>query len=99
MTIVWRGAGILVPILFVGSGLLMSIWYDNPTLGNGPYLAWTSMISGILCLLLGLATLPGKTTDEETGQVVSKKKHDFFFLPIIVWAILLLGLGIYNMIG
>lgn len=99
MTIVWRGVGILVPIAFFASAGIASFWFDDHRFGNLPYVGWSCIGAAIFCLLVGLATLPGKTTDPNTGAVVSKKKHDFFFLPIIVWAIILGGLGAYLLLG
>jgi len=91
MTLVWRGAGIVVPIIFLISAFIMSRFEENYMQGFGK----SGLIAGGVLILIGLLTLPGKVLDEGSGQMVSKKKHDFFFLPIIVWGVLLTGVGAY----
>lgn len=91
MTLVWRGAGIVVPVIFIATAFIISRWEENSMKG-----IWQSCLAaGILLAVIGAFTLPGKVMDRGTGQMVSKKKHDFFFLPIIVWGILLTAAGVY----
>lgn len=99
MTIIWRGAGIIVPLAFVGAGALASLWFDDATLGNLSYIGWVCLGTAAISLVVGLATFPGKKKDPATGILVSKKKHDFFFLPIIIWAIVFAGLSIFLLCG
>lgn len=94
MTIVWRGAGILVPIAFVASIATMNSWYKGTSAGDAP-IAWALFWAALICLPLGLLTLPGKKTDPDTGVKVARRKHDFFFIPIIVWGLLFVGGSIY----
>jgi len=93
ISIVWRGAGILVPILFFASGFIMSYWYDDVTLGNTEYLKWTLLWPGILLTLIGLFVLPIEK-DPETGKTKYAGNHDLFWIPMIVWGILFLGLSV-----
>jgi hypothetical protein len=87
--------GIIVPIIFLVTGFLYSWISGDPdkTLGNPTMLAWTSMISGILLTLIGLGAL-NITTQDAQGNT-KRAKHDFFYIPVIVWGLLLGGLSIY----
>ncbi len=91
MTIVWRGAGILVPVVALATAFIVSRSESDAFKGLG----LSSLIAGAILLIIGFFTLPGKKTDPATGEVTLKKKHDFFFLPIIGWGILLLLGGVY----
>lgn len=89
--------GIIVLVMLVIVGLITCFFYDGfetKIFGNTSYLGWVLLISGILLSLIGLGTWGG---DEETGPDgrVYKKKHDFFWIPILIWGILFLGIGIY----
>lgn len=95
MTFIWRGIGILVPIVFFAIAAVASIWIEDRTLGNSAYVGWTSLGAAVILLIIGLTTLPGTTTDTNTGALVPKKKHDFFFVPIIVWALIFGGVSVY----
>lgn len=89
--------GIAVPIVFFITGLLVS-WIsgdDDARLGNPTFIGWTSLFSGIVILLLGLALLGG--SEDENGNKV-RKKHDFFWIPVFVWGVVLLGLSIYLLV-
>lgn len=93
ISIVWRGAGILVPILFILSGFITSYWYEDVTLGNTEYMKWTLLWPGILLTLIGLFLLP-IGTDEETGKKKYVGNHDLFWIPMVVWGILFLSFSI-----
>ncbi|MCD6068141.1 MAG: hypothetical protein K0S33_2967 [Bacteroidetes bacterium] len=87
MLFVWRGIGIAVPIVFFLIGWIVSYWFKDTTLGNGTYIGWVCLYSAIVCLLLGAAALGmGKSETNENGTSAPKKKHDFFFVPVIFWA-------------
>src|SRR5688572_17399708 len=87
MTIVfiWRGFGLVVPIVFGICAWIVSYWYEDPRLGNASYMGWTMFYTSIVLLLPGLALFADK--DEEDGR---KRYHDFMFVPILFWS---LGLG------
>ena len=95
MPLIWRGMGIIVPIIFFVTGLLYSLISGDPDkrLGNTDMIAWTSMISGILLTLIGFGAL-GMTNKDAQGNE-KRASHDFFFIPIIVWGVLLGILSIY----
>lgn len=86
--------GIAVPIVFFITGLIVSWVSGDPDtrIGNPRFIGWTSLFSGIVIFLLGLALLGGGT--DEQGNAV-KKKHDFFWIPVFVWGLLLGGLSVY----
>jgi hypothetical protein len=97
--LVWRGFGIIVPIVFVLTGLLVS-WLSgdkDATLGNANFIGWTSLWSGIVLTLIGLPLLSGTEEKDDQGNVY-KKKHDFFWIPVIVWGVVLGGLSAYLLI-
>jgi hypothetical protein len=89
--------GIVVPIVFFVTGWIVSFWFKDTTLGNPDFIGWTSMYSAIVLALAGLAALGMSDTEDEAGNKV-KKKHDFFFIPIIVWALVLGGLSLYLLV-
>lgn len=91
MTFVWRGAGIVVPVITFLCALLIAKNTEDTNCG----IRSAGLISGAILTMIGIFTLPGKTTLPETGEVVKKKKHDFFFIPIIARGILLLIAGVY----
>ncbi len=94
MTLVWRGAGILVPLIALATALIIAKSTDMESLKG---VGLSGIIAGAALLLIGYFTMPGKVLDPETGEKVSKKKHDFFFIPIIVWGALLVIAGVYLM--
>jgi hypothetical protein len=97
--IIWRGLGILVPIVFVITGLLVSWISGDPDtrLGNPSFLGWTALFSGIVIFLLGLGLAGGGDDKDEQGNPI-KKKHDFFWIPVFVWG-LVLGLSSIYFLG
>ncbi|MBK9452211.1 MAG: hypothetical protein IPN95_22875 [Bacteroidetes bacterium] len=95
--LIWRGMGIAVPIIFFLTGLIVKWVSGDPDtrIGNPNFIGWTSLFSGIVILLLGLALL-GSSEDENGNKV--KKKHDFFWIPVFVWGLLLGVLSIYLLV-
>ncbi len=85
MLFVWRGFGLIVPIVFFICAWIVSYWYDDTRLGNASFMGWSCFYTAIVLLLPGLAML---FTDPDEDGV--KRKHDFFFVPVLFWAI---GLG------
>jgi hypothetical protein len=96
MPLIWRGLGIVVPIIFFITAWIVSYWYDSgeTTLGNSSYIGWTALFAGIVVLLIGLG-LMGGSSDEEDGP---RKKHDFFYLPVFAWGLLLGALSLYLLV-
>ncbi len=92
MAIIWRGFGIVVPIAVVLSGLILSIWHEDRRIVNYTYSGWTFFIAALVLLPIGIALFkPRRTQSEpdENGQVTVKvTKHDFFYIPIVVWSVL-----------
>lgn len=87
---IYRGAGIIVPIIVLATGWIVSFWFKDTTLGNANYIAWTALYSFILLLLAGIGFL---------GSSRDGKKHDFFFVPVIVWALVMGGVCLYAFIS
>lgn len=85
MVFIWRGFGLIVPIVFGICAWIVSYWFEDTRLGNGAYMGWTTFYTAIVLLLPGLAMFNDK--DDEDG---TKRYHDFMFVPILFWS---LGLG------
>lgn len=97
MVFVWRGIGIIVPILFFIVGCIVGIFIDDQRLGNPRFIGWTSFYSAILLTLIGLAVFGG-TKEEGADENQPKKKHDFFFIPVLFWGLILGALSAYLLI-
>lgn len=93
--LVWRGAGIIVPILVFICAMCYTWISGDPdgTLGNINTWKWATLISSPLLLLIGLG-LFAPSEDEQGNKV--RKKHDFFWIPVFVWGIILGGICIYT---
>lgn len=100
MVFIWSGSGISVLIYFGLSAWLTSYSFDDVTLGNGAYMGW-SMIWACIPTFLHTLALMAMTKDEvklEPGEVPAKTKHAFMFIPVGIWAVILLAGGIYFVI-
>ena len=96
MVIIWKGLGIIVPILLVGIGYLVSLFYEDKTLGNMNLLGWSLFSSSIVFILIGyFIARPSEEERNETGKKLTLWRHTFFFLPILFWGIIFLILSIY----
>lgn len=93
MVFVWRGMGIIVPIIFFLCGTAVHFFIDDSRLGNPRFMGWSLFYSAIVLILPALAAIGGKAED---GQ--PKKKHDFFFIPIFVWVLIFGGLSAWLLI-
>ncbi len=102
MIFIWRGAGIIVPIIFFICGWVVSYWIDDTRLGNSDFLGWTAFYAGIFCFILGLGFIGSKEDefqDMQPGEIPVKKKHDFFWIPVIIWGVLFLVWSAYLLMG
>jgi hypothetical protein len=88
ITIVWRGIGILVPIIFFLSFFIARQFHEDLSFQNKAFVGLTFLIAAGISLVLGIFTFPRKKVDPVSGQVTRIKRHDFFYIPIIVWALL-----------
>lgn len=89
--------GIIVPIVFVLTTMLVS-WISGDKdmrIGNAHLTGWGAFWSAIILTLVGLALL-GKSTDENGNEV--RKKHDFFWIPVVAWGVILGVLSAYLLI-
>ena len=84
--IVWRGAGILVPIVLLISGWLTSYWFEDTRLGNPEYMAWTLLWSGIVVTIFGMGAWP-LSKDPQTGKLRYIGNNDFLWIPMFVWGV------------
>ncbi|MCH2235760.1 MAG: hypothetical protein MK078_16080 [Crocinitomicaceae bacterium] len=95
MVFIWRGGGIIVPIFLVISGWLTGYAFDDVRFGNNVFMGWTMIWASIPLGLLGLAFIGMNAPDPETGEQPPKSRHDFFFIPVWIWALFFLVFGIY----
>ena len=86
MTIIMRGMGIAVVVIFFLTAFITAIWYDDYTLGNFEYTKWIYLITGIITGVMSLGTF---SKEDFT-------KHTLMFIPIVFWAVFFTGLGIYQ---
>jgi len=99
MLFIWRGIGLIVPIMYFLVAWIVSFWYDkaDTKIVNTGFMGWTSLIAGIIILLIGLATFNSHKNTNEQGKPVGKK-HDFFYIPILYWGIFFTLLSIYLLV-
>jgi hypothetical protein len=94
MVIFWRGAGIMIPILLGISFWITSYWFEDTRFGNYAYMGWSILWPSILITLGGLTDLM-KNEPDENGKVEPKTPNDLFWIPLIIWGPILLGISIY----
>ena len=91
---IWRGIGILVPIVFFLTAFIVSRFVDKPyTFSNQPLILWTTLVSGIVLLIIGILS---EVTRAGTPPEERKGRAHFMFIPIVFWGILLTGFGTYR---
>ncbi|UKN03384.1 hypothetical protein K6119_07625 [Paracrocinitomix mangrovi] len=101
MVFIWRGAGIIVPIFVFISGWIVSSRFEDTRLGNPHFMGWTLLWAGIALTLIGLALWQmTKAPDDENkslepGEIPTKSRHDFFWIPVWIWGVGLTALSIY----
>jgi hypothetical protein len=92
---IWRGIGIIVPILLFGIGYICSLFYEDKRLGNTDLMGWTLFYSCILFLLIGLAVGLPSEEEKEKGMKFKWNNHTFFYIPILIWGIIAMVFSIY----
>ncbi len=85
--LIWKGAGIAVPIIFFITGWICSYFFEDTRLGNMSYVGTTMLFSALPVLLIGL----GLSQPDENGV---KRSHSFFFLPVALWGVIFIVGGI-----
>jgi len=88
---IWSGLGILVPVI----AAICIFAADS--------LGWPKSIFlfigaiAVTAIGLYLNRLPGRTViDKATGkEIVLKKKHTFFFVPVVYWGAVLAAFAVY----
>lgn len=99
MVIIYRGLGVLVPIVLFICGWIVSFWYKDTRIGNPDFMGWTLFYTSIVCLLLGLGTFSTAAEQEDSGQRSAKKRPHFFFIPIIFWAPIFGGISAFLLLS
>jgi hypothetical protein len=85
--IIWRGAGIAIPIFAAVVAGILSFFFDDLRLGNLTYIGWILIITAAPTTVLALVALGGK----ERG---SWARHTLFFIPAPLWVLILAGVGV-----
>lgn len=94
MIFIWRGFGIVVPIIFFLSCWITSYWFPDTKLSNAPFIGWSMLWAGIVLILFALASFGGDL--DENGESTGKKSYnDFFWIPIWVWCLGFIAGSIY----
>ena len=103
MIVIWKGFGIVVPIVAVAGWAVSQIAVDA-SLGADYYEkhAWPKTIACMVigCLLWSLGTWMNRPDDEESanlrpGAVPRQQEvHDFFFVPVQYWAFVMVAFGV-----
>jgi hypothetical protein len=103
LTFVWRGKGYLVPaiVFFVGLALNLAtnlMWGEAYWDNHAWPVGCEFILSGGLIWVVErqLAKQAGRVLiDEQTGQrVVLSSNHQFFWIPMKWWGVILVGIGI-----
>ena len=68
--IIWRGFGIVVPIVLLISAWITSYWFEDTRVGNTSYLGWTLLWAGIVLILAALAAL--RAFSQSSAQLAEK---------------------------
>jgi hypothetical protein len=94
MLLIWSGLGALIPLAMIISGILVNISV-NSIFGAHFYSSshWTIslvlLLSALASWMIDLRVKSQKgrlLIDKETGkQILLKKKHSFFFIPVRFW--------------
>ena len=103
--IIWSGWGILVPVIVIGTSLIMEIVTEAAFNDDSYYqsqswpLALTLVVSGILVWFIG-KSLNSKSErvviDKQTGEelVLNASNHRLFFVKMEYWSPVLLAAAI-----
>ena len=96
MVIIWRGAGILIPIILGICRWICSYSFEDTRLGNPDYMGWSMIWAGIPILIIGGLLAASNLPDSENpDEVVEKTYNDLFWIPMWIWGAFFIGFGIY----
>jgi hypothetical protein len=91
MLIIWRGWGILVPIIFFGLPALGQ-WVIDSILGQGIYLQFASALFAVFCLMsAALVWFLGRRLNQRDAPEATSNfqvAHSFIILRMEYWAVL-----------
>jgi hypothetical protein len=103
--IIWSGLGFLVPIIpfgcfFVTQLALTTIFNDATYYSEHSWpklMAWLTAVS--LIAVVGWSLSKGTAyVDKATGQeVIIRRSHTFFFLPVLYWAPIIAAIGLVTL--
>jgi hypothetical protein len=95
--IIWSGLGIIPLFLLAVLAILFGGDQKGPNHQMG--MVYALLLTGVLTSTLGwwLRTRPARVVvDKATGrEMVLRKRHALFFIPMIYWGPIFLALGVY----
>jgi hypothetical protein len=98
MVLIWRGLGILIPVIYGLSYLAVSYviaTFDldvDIDIANSKFLWCWALVGGVLTWFFGKDLNSPKT--DEAGNPV-RKRHDLFFIPVQYWAFVVAGFVLF----
>lgn len=104
MLLFWKGRGILTGFYLIGMMILMYLlisYLDSNVGGN--FIEDNTMLFGMATAFIVAGLLTHRTsishvvTNGEKRRI--KVKHTFYFIPMIVWAVVFYVIGIFLVIG
>ena len=107
MLLIWRGKGILVPIILFVASLISEIigrhFFGKPYVEQNRWILGLAMLLGSAFILFVARKIDTKERiliDEKTGErLIYKPKHDFFWIPIKWWSPVAAGIGVVLIIN
>jgi hypothetical protein len=99
ITFVYRGTGIMVLFYLGMSALVTGWWFPKRTLYDAGYTAQVFLYAGIIAVFHSYALYRQSVRFQGHG---AKREtiwdHSFMFLPIVVWAVIFLGISIWSFV-
>lgn len=106
MVIIWRRSGIAILVYFALSFWIVGYWYDDHSLRNSAYLGWSLFYTAIATALHALLLIGGNSaaTEENSDTPPEQQEpkssiwtHSLFFIPVLIWPLILGGASAYNL--
>lgn len=104
--LIWRGWGIIVKFAFIASVVVSILLRQAGLLTAKQVLVMSFLLTGALCWLFGgwLEKRAQRNSrdiiDVQRGQVISRREHhDFFFVPVRLWAYIAWALALTALLG
>jgi hypothetical protein len=106
MVLIWRRSGIAIVIYLALSFWIVGYWYPDHRFGNEAYLGWSLFYTAIVTALHALLLIGGNNAPEEENADTPPEEqepkssmwtHSLFFIPVLIWPLILGGASAYNL--